>query len=152
MNNSQMHWYLIYTKPNQEIIAKKNLENQKYNVFLPIIRSYVHVSQAKKTDQPMFPRYLFIELSIKNDHWLPVKSTKGVSHFINFDNTKTSLIPLSFIKFSIYKKIFIYNFKLNYKLFILINLCNPNNSYLFPISLILHFQIIFILIQIIILK
>ena len=85
MNNSQMHWYLIYTKPNQEIIAKKNLENQKYNAFLPIIRSYIHVSQAKKTDQPMFPRYLFIELSIENDHWLPVKSTKGVSHFINFE-------------------------------------------------------------------
>ena len=91
MNNNHMQWYLIYTRPNQEIIAKKNLENQKFNIFLPIIRSSSSNQDTKKLDEPMFPRYLFVELNIKEDHWIPIKSSKGVSHFINFNNGPISI-------------------------------------------------------------
>ena len=73
MNN----WYLIKTKPQQEVIATQNLTNQNFNVFFPKA-----VINNKTT--PLFPSYLFIELDDKIQNWTPIRSTKGVSNFVRF--------------------------------------------------------------------
>jgi transcriptional antiterminator RfaH len=80
-------WYLIYTKPKSEQIAKENLERQSYVTYLSLI-----LGRAKKRDkaiksvQPMFPRYLFISLS---DDWEHIRSILGVSNLIRFGITPT---------------------------------------------------------------
>jgi transcriptional antiterminator RfaH len=82
-----MHWYLVYTKPRQEMCALENLRRQGYQCYLPLLPSE-NLRQGGLTvsDAPLFPRYLFIQLgqgdSVKS--WGPIRSTKGVSRLVSF--------------------------------------------------------------------
>ena len=79
------NWYLIYTKPKQESVAKDNLERQDYSVYLPmaVVRRKRRGKSVRIIDA-MFPRYLFINLSEQTDDWGPIRSTIGVSSLIRF--------------------------------------------------------------------
>lgn len=82
-----MHWYLIHTKPRQEKSALQNLKQQDYVCYLPILPTEkLRQSGLKVFDEPLFPRYLFIQLdkgdSVKS--WGPIRSTKGVSRLVSF--------------------------------------------------------------------
>ncbi len=70
-------WYLIKTKPRQEKIAKQNLESQSYMTFCPM-------ATLNNRLVVLFPGYLFVQLNDKTQNWLPINSTKGVSHFVKF--------------------------------------------------------------------
>jgi len=86
-------WYLIYTKPRQEEAAVRNLERQRYEIFLPRIRQ-VRRRRGQRVSriEPMFPRYLFISLDTMRDNWGPIRSTIGVSHLVKFGN-KPARVP-----------------------------------------------------------
>ena len=84
-------WYLIKTKPRQEKKAKKNLENQGYRVFCPMIK-------INNRLVVLFPGYLFIQLNEKTQNWSPINSTKGVSHFVKF-GLNFAKVPNSVIEF-----------------------------------------------------
>ncbi len=89
-------WYLVFTKPRQEQIALLNLERQGYACYLPLL-SIEKLRRRKLTliTEPMFPRYLFIQLS--RDHsaksWTPVRSTVGVSHLVYFGSQPAKVDP-----------------------------------------------------------
>ena len=71
------NWYLIKTKPRQENVAIKNLENQEYSTYCPTVtinNKYV----------VLFPGYIFIHLDKKTENWSPIRSTKGVINFVRF--------------------------------------------------------------------
>ena len=78
-------WYLIHSKPQQEYLARENLQRQGYEIYLPLApvrrrrrgRSYTEPG-------PMFPRYLFIYLGEGIDDWGPIRSTLGVSALVKF--------------------------------------------------------------------
>ena len=72
-------WLLVYTKAKEEQRAKKNLENQEFEIFLPMI-AFAKLNQSK----PMFPRYLFVKINTELDKWNRIKSTRGVSHLVVF--------------------------------------------------------------------
>ena len=81
-NNSK--WLLVYTKAQEEQRAKKNLENQGFEIFLPVI-AFVKSNQSKAiTHKVMFPRYLFVKINTEIDKWTRIKSTRGVSHLVVF--------------------------------------------------------------------
>jgi transcriptional antiterminator RfaH len=77
-------WLLIYTKAREEQRAKKNLENQGFEIFLPMI-AFAKLNQSKSiTLKAMFPRYLFVNINTELDKWTRIKSTRGVSHLVVF--------------------------------------------------------------------
>lgn len=82
-----MNWYLIHTKPRLERCALKNLLQQGYVCYLPILPSE-KIRQGKLTfgEEPLFPRYLFIQLDKRDSakSWSPIRSTKGVSRLVSF--------------------------------------------------------------------
>ena len=87
------HWHLIYTKPQQEKVALDNLTRQNYQCYLPLINKE-KILQGKKilSKEPMFPRYLFVRLSHDGQqNWSPIRSSKGVSHLVNFGGLAASL-------------------------------------------------------------
>ena len=91
-------WYLIYSKPQQERVAKENLERQGYQSYLPLVRSrrrrrgrYVSIIE------PMFPRYLFVYLSDETDNWGPLRSTIGVANLVRF-GMRAANVPNSLIE------------------------------------------------------
>jgi transcriptional antiterminator RfaH len=91
------YWYAIYTKPRQEQRAAENLRNQGYNCFLPTITvDKVKNNVVIAVQQPLFGRYLFIELSASTSNWMPIRSTKGVSNMVSFAN-KPARVPSDLI-------------------------------------------------------
>lgn len=78
-------WYLVYTRPRQENIALTNLARQGYGVYLPRVRQ-MRKRQGRRVPvvEPLFPRYLFIQLDTQSDNWGPIRSTLGVSSLVRF--------------------------------------------------------------------
>lgn len=78
-------WYLAYTKPRQEEIARVNLEQQGFEAYLPLYKKF------KKTDlgpvsvfEPMFPRYIFLRPGRPGQSISTVRSTKGITTLVRF--------------------------------------------------------------------
>lgn len=84
-NSIDRCWYLIYAKPNQEELARENLDRQGYETYLPLT-SLLRKQRGKSVRKigPLFPRYLFIYLSDKVDDWGPIRSTIGVASLVRF--------------------------------------------------------------------
>lgn len=82
-----MDWYLLQTKPRQEKRAFENLQRQNYQCYLPTIPSErLRNGNLTVTDEPLFPRYLFIRLGLgdSSKSWAPIRSTQGVSRLVSF--------------------------------------------------------------------
>jgi len=79
------NWYLIYTKPRAEQLAQDNLLRQQFTTYLPLVKE-THRRRGKYVSliEPMFPRYLFIQLNCTTDNWSPIRSTMGVSSIVRF--------------------------------------------------------------------
>jgi len=90
VQSRQSHWHLIHTKPRQERRALENLEQQGYTCFLPLYLSEKLVKgRLLFTEEPLFPRYLFIYLATGMDakSWAPIRSTNGVSSLVRFGDS-----------------------------------------------------------------
>ncbi len=78
-------WYAIHTKPREEKVAREHLHRQGYEVFLPLIKTKKRI-RGKWTNriEPLFPRYLFIRLTMFEDNFAPIRSTRGVHELVRF--------------------------------------------------------------------
>lgn len=74
-------WYVVHSKPRMELVAQEHLLRQDYRVQLPLVRRVV---RRKISLEPLFPRYLFIQLSSPQQALTPVRSTVGVSSMVRF--------------------------------------------------------------------
>lgn len=91
-----MHWYVVHTKPKQESRALLNLERQGFACFLPTIpRKKVKSKAFEIVHEPLFSRYLFIELdtTLSGKSWAPIRSTLGVSKLVTFGNEPARVNP-----------------------------------------------------------
>ena len=85
-------WHLLQTKPRQEFRALQQLQNQGYTCFLPTLQIEKLVRGKPETcTEPLFSRYLFIELSAETRNWAPIRSTRGVSKLVTFGNRFATL-------------------------------------------------------------
>ena len=80
-------WYVVHTKPRQELVALENLERQGYCCYLPQFK--LKKPKARKLiviDVPMFPRYLFIgaDAAFYKKGTSFIRSTKGVHELVRF--------------------------------------------------------------------
>ena len=83
----RMQWYVVHTKPRQEQRALENLERQGYRAWLPTIEvEKLRRGQLTRVIEPMFSRYLFIQLDKTQSNWSPIRSTLGVSKLVSFGN------------------------------------------------------------------
>lgn len=91
-------WYAVYTKPRQEVRAEQNLHNQNFRVYLPRLL-VEHQRGGKRVDviEPMFPRYLFVELAIHEDNIAPIRSTCGVANIVRFTESP-AVVPRHFVE------------------------------------------------------
>ena len=80
-------WYLLSIKPNAYRLAEENLARQGFSVFSP-----KHNSTKKKGSrfvnhlQPLFPGYLFAEVSKSSPEVKVLNSTRGVKKIISFND------------------------------------------------------------------
>lgn len=82
---TKRNWYLIQCKPQACFRAMAHLENQSYEVFLPVLqREALRRGKPALLTEPLFPHYLFVRLSSLEDNWAPLRSTRGVARVVRF--------------------------------------------------------------------
>lgn len=86
-------WYVAYCKPRQEAVAEENLLRQGFRVYLPRIRS-TRRRRGQWIDavEPLFPRYIFIQINPTRRSTAPVGSTRGVVGLLRFGG-QLAVIP-----------------------------------------------------------
>ena len=95
---SDMQWYVIHTKPRQEQRALDNLERQGFQAWLPTIEmEKLRRGKLTRVVEPMFSRYLFIQLDKTQTNWSPIRSTLGVSKLVSFGNVP-AVVPDALIE------------------------------------------------------
>ena len=97
-NLKNSKWFLVYTKSGEENKAKKNIENQGFQVFLPLVSALSKKSSELISIEPMFPSYLFIRVNIKKDNWTTIRSTKGVNYLVTFGK-QIATVPSNVIEY-----------------------------------------------------
>ena len=81
------HWYAVHSKPRQEVTAELNLQRQGYTTYLPRIRvRKLRRGNWVKAVEPLFPRYLFMQLDPVVDNIAPVRSTRGAVGMVRTGN------------------------------------------------------------------
>ena len=79
-------WYVIQTKPADEVRVERNLTNQGLEVFLPLFESHQYGNgRGIVKVKPLFPNYLFGRFDI-DLHYYQVKWTRGVTKILGFGN------------------------------------------------------------------
>lgn len=87
-----MKWYVIHTRPRQEERALENLTRQGYKAWMPWLEvEKIREGRITKVIEPMFSRYLFIQLDQVTTNWGPIRSTLGVSKLVTFGNQAASI-------------------------------------------------------------
>ena len=85
-------WYLVYCKARQEDVAARGLEEQGYSVYLPKVRVRKRRPGGRvDVEEPLFPRYLFVAVSGKEQSIAPVQYTVGVQKLVKFGNLYMSV-------------------------------------------------------------
>ena len=91
-------WCAAFTKPRQEDVAAENLVRQGFRIYLPKLK------QAKRRRErwveavePLFPRYLFVELDFGAHDISPIRSTRGVIGLVRF-GPQPATVPQGFVE------------------------------------------------------
>ncbi|MBU0783583.1 MAG: transcriptional activator RfaH [Gammaproteobacteria bacterium] len=92
-------WYVMYTKPRQEHMALENLQRQNYTVFYPQARVLKRKAGKGSTAvvEPLFPRYMFVNLEVGVSDFSKLRSTKGCMDLVKFGG-KPSTVPAELIE------------------------------------------------------
>lgn len=85
---SSPDWYVVMTKPRLEKAARDHLQQQDYEVYLPLWqKSSRQGGSWQSLEVPMFPRYLFLRPTRVEQSLAPVRSTRAVSSLVRFGGT-----------------------------------------------------------------
>ena len=85
MKDTHTNWYLVFTKPHQETVAKQNLQQQGFHTYLPLLQQHKRRrNHYQIVTEPLFPRYLFVHLHPEKDDWSKINSTRGCVSLVRF--------------------------------------------------------------------
>lgn len=88
-----LRWYLILTKPSGEETARVNLERQGFRVYFPRLQQRrLYRGRLMERISALFPRYLFLQLSMGQQSLAPVRSTSGVIDAVRF-GSEYAVVP-----------------------------------------------------------
>ena len=87
-----MVWYVIQHKPGQGDRAMQNLLNQHVDCFHPkILVEKVRSGKRIQRLEPLFPGYMFVNLSDGEQNWNKLRSTRGILRIVGFGNTPATI-------------------------------------------------------------
>ncbi|UCF30637.1 MAG: hypothetical protein JSV26_11395 [bacterium] len=90
-------WYVVRTKPREELRCREDLVHRGIPVFCPLTREFRWRRRRHET-VPYFPGYLFARFTFP-DQYYSVKWAKGVSHLVQFGNNDPPAVEDSVIEF-----------------------------------------------------
>ena len=91
---ANLPWYVVHTKVRQEQTACDNLVRQGYVVYLPRIKILKRIrGQQQAQQEPLFPRYLFLQPGSTAQSIAPVRSSLGVTTLVRFGQEPAVIRP-----------------------------------------------------------
>jgi transcriptional antiterminator RfaH len=92
---TDQEWYAVQTKPRHEERVIFRLRDQRHlSVFLPKIETLrKRRSQRVTVVEPLFPSYVFVQMSLEPDPWHAVKWTPGVRRIVGTGEIPTPVPP-----------------------------------------------------------
>ncbi|MBN9074945.1 MAG: transcriptional activator RfaH [Rhizobiales bacterium] len=86
-------WYVAATKAREEERALRNLTQQGFCAFLPMMeRTVRHARRTALRTIPLFPGYVFID-GTRAARWRSVNGTKGITRLIVFSDRPAIVEP-----------------------------------------------------------
>jgi transcriptional antiterminator RfaH len=97
-HSTNARWVVVNTQPHRESLALKNLEQQKFSSYCPMIRKTVrHARKSREVLRPLFPGYLFVQVDPNVQRWRPLLSTYGVRSIVG-SGEQLSFLDTAFIE------------------------------------------------------
>ena len=94
----EFNWYLVQFRPNAAKIVVRNLENQSFGTFLPLQEITKRKGKTfQRQIRPLFPGYLFVQLSPNNGPWRLVNNTRGVARLVRL-GADLSVVPSEIVE------------------------------------------------------
>ena len=91
-------WVLAQVKPGGFDLARRNLERQGFETFMPMqMVTGRRATRFQSKLRPLFPGYLFVATDGDAAAWRPLNSTYGVARLVRFDAHRPARIPAAFI-------------------------------------------------------
>ena len=85
-------WFILQFKANSQYQAKKNLNRQGFETFLPLYNlTSRKTSRFINTSRPLFPGYMFIKFDRTKSEWHKINNTYGVSRLVTFNSILKSI-------------------------------------------------------------
>jgi transcription elongation factor/antiterminator RfaH len=82
-------WYVVYSKPNKEELARFHLQRKRLEVFFPrLLLPQAHRKCRRVV--PLFPNYLFVRIQIPEEYYYVLWSP-GVKDLVNFNGIPAPL-------------------------------------------------------------
>ena len=79
----QRHWYALRTRSRHEKIVNEQLEKQRIESFLPLVkRIQKWTDRRKEVEWPVFSGYSFVRIDFSSPDRLRVLRTHGVAGFV----------------------------------------------------------------------
>ena len=92
MKKNNENWFVIMSKPNQELKAIKNLQNQNFDIFCPYFEKEIGTTfKPSVVKEFLFPSYIFVKLNLENYNWLKIKYTLGVKKFLSMGSIPSQI-------------------------------------------------------------
>ncbi len=86
--DSEILWYVVFTKPQKELQVVSLLEEKQLVVFLPeVYQKYRNKVQLR----PLFPRYLFVQMDLDQVELGTINYTPGVIRVVSNEETPLPL-------------------------------------------------------------
>lgn len=80
-------WFIAYTQPCKEYVARRHLQEQGFDVYLPQFKKMRrHARKVEEVLSPLFPRYVFVGMNLEASPWRSVGGTRGVSYLLMNEN------------------------------------------------------------------
>jgi transcriptional antiterminator RfaH len=85
-------WFVLKFKPNSHSQAKRNLNQQGFETFLPLYESTSRkASRFINTTRPLLPGYMFVKFDRTKLEWHKINNTYGVSRLVTFNSILKSI-------------------------------------------------------------
>lgn len=81
-------WYVAYAKVRCEQRAARGLEEVGLRAFVPVLTDWAkHARKRYKVERPLFPRYLFVELSEASPEFYKVRDNRDIECLVGVTGT-----------------------------------------------------------------
>lgn len=89
------HWHIIYTKPNQETLVNRQLQDRNVETYLPYLQFERGYRRGIRLEA-FFPHYVFVNIDLDSNQANGVQWLAGMRAIVHFDN-QPAIVPAQVI-------------------------------------------------------